>query len=221
MPEEEHLMKVDEGRLRQSSVPVSYPSNSKTAREKPPEKKRPEKAFDGEVVRRPPGVGKKLVKGFLSEDSGTVGSYVLLEVVLPAVKDLLVESGKQALERIFYGDVRPRRGRDERSGYLSYNRMSDRREPAQHSNARPAQGVRGFDEYELPDRVSAIAALDRLEAHLGEYHVASVADLCDILGITSEFTDNKWGWTSLSQASIRQVRGGKYILVLPPTKPLT
>ena len=44
--------------------------------------------------------------------------------------------------------------------------------------------------------------------------VDSVADLYGLVGIDSEYTDNKYGWTNLSSASIKATRDG-YILDLP------
>ena len=44
--------------------------------------------------------------------------------------------------------------------------------------------------------------------------MATIGDLYDLVGMTGDFTDNKWGWDNLSRASTTRVRDG-YILVLP------
>ena len=45
------------------------------------------------------------------------------------------------------------------------------------------------------------------------------ADFYDIVGVTSEFTDNKYGWTSIRKAGIKPVREG-FLIVLPRTRVL-
>ena len=46
------------------------------------------------------------------------------------------------------------------------------------------------------------------------YQVVSVADLYDLVGIRGNFTDNKYGWTNIRNASVEHVRDG-YMLKLP------
>jgi hypothetical protein len=220
MPNEDrHTIDVDLGGRRQRKMPIDYPSNSKTAKVSEPEKKRTEKIEGLTVTKREQGIASKLMKNFISEDSHTVGSYVLLEVLLPAFKNMVVEAGNQALERIFYGD-RPRRSTDVRSGYINYQRASEPRVVAPRTLSQQARTSHRFDEWEFPTRAMALEVIDKLQLVLDEYPSVSVADLYEIIGVTGEFTDNKWGWTSLSGANVRAARGGGFYLELPPTKSL-
>ena len=50
-----------------------------------------------------------------------------------------------------------------------------------------------------------------------QYDVATLGDLKDLLGLSTEHTDNKFGWTSLGKVEIRQVREG-YAIDLPRMK---
>ena len=47
-----------------------------------------------------------------------------------------------------------------------------------------------------------------------EYGLATVADLYDLCGITTEYTDENWGWTSARYMSVIRSRRG-YMLQLP------
>ena len=47
--------------------------------------------------------------------------------------------------------------------------------------------------------------------------MATVADLYELVGVTGEYTDNKYGWDSLGSASVTRVRGG-YLVDLPRTR---
>ena len=54
---------------------------------------------------------------------------------------------------------------------------------------------------------------------VNSYDSATVADFYDLVGITSEFTDNKWGWTNLHGSRVIRARDG-YLLDLPKPEPV-
>ena len=66
----------------------------------------------------------------------------------------------------------------------------------------------------LASRSDAEAVLTQLRSLLNDYGVVTVSDLYDLVGVTSNFTDNKFGWTDLKTAVIKGVRTG-YLLDLP------
>ena len=55
---------------------------------------------------------------------------------------------------------------------------------------------------------------------IDQFEVASVADLNDLVGFPTSYTDNKWGWIYLGDVQIRQVREG-YLIDLPSPEPIT
>ena len=63
-------------------------------------------------------------------------------------------------------------------------------------------------------RVDAALVLDKMDEIIADYGFVSVADLCDLAGVTSAYTDFKFGWSDLSTAGVRRVRDG-YTLKLP------
>lgn len=63
-------------------------------------------------------------------------------------------------------------------------------------------------------RTDAALVLDKMDEIIAEYGFASVADLCDLTGVTSLYTDAKFGWSDLKTAGIHRVRDG-YVLKLP------
>ena len=48
--------------------------------------------------------------------------------------------------------------------------------------------------------------------------MVSVADLYDLVGISGNYTDNKYGWTNLRNSDVQRVRDG-YLLKLPKALP--
>ena len=61
--------------------------------------------------------------------------------------------------------------------------------------------------------------LDRMNEIVETYGLVKVADLYDLVGLTCNYTDNKYGWTSLRTADIVRVRDG-YTLKLPKAMPI-
>ena len=54
---------------------------------------------------------------------------------------------------------------------------------------------------------------------LETYKMVTVADFYDLVGVTCDYTDNNYGWTSLRSAEVVRVRDG-YIIKLPRALPI-
>lgn len=210
--------------------PSKYAPNSNTrkTREASDEtpKKKPEKIITGEVVQRKPSLAKRIIQNFTGDDVHSVGSYVLFEVAVPALKTMLSDAVSQGVERLMFGDSRPRSS-NRTVGYHNYSRYADKRPtPGSSTSAPPwradprtaprptTQANNAYNEIVLADRGDAEEVLDRLAAQIDEYDIASVSDLYDLVGLTSEFTDEKWGWTDIRGARVRRVPEG-FLLELP------
>jgi hypothetical protein len=223
-------MRVDDGAGRERKIRVDYPSNSKKSKltEVPPPEREPvDKVITNEVIRRKQGIFSRVGGGFIAEDGGTVVSYVLMEVLLPAAKNMISDAVSQGIERMLFGDARPRSAGSDRRGYTNYSRFS-RDIPG--SNAGPSgasvrsisrhqRATHDFNDIIIASRAEAEDVLERLRDLINEYQVATVSDLYDLVGLTGEFTDDKWGWFDLRSGAIRAVRGG-YMLQLPKTQPI-
>lgn len=210
----------------------SFPSNShhkNPAPEvaQPEEREKVEKVTAGEVQQRKQPLGKRLTSTFFGGDAKSAVSYVVLEVLVPAAKDTIADAFSQGIERMIFGEARStsrRTGINPRSGvggYTSYNRMS------QHSNgprrdeprtmSRRARANHEFDEIILATRAEADLVIERLFDLIERYEVATVADLYNLVGISEQFTDGKWGWDDMRGARVKRVNSG-YLLDLPQTK---
>lgn len=209
-----------------------FPSNSKYKKVVPqssePEKK-VEKITEGTVVRRKKSLGKRFKEVFVSGDSKSVGHYVLLEVLLPAVKDMIADVASTYVDRTLFGEGRSGHRRPGMSharptgtpGYVSYNRFgpAGSREDARPSLSRQARATHSFDELVIATRVEAEAVISSLYDLLEKYQQATVEDLYDLVGETPQYTDSKWGWTDLRTAGVTR-SGGGYLLALPKPIPL-
>ena len=141
-----------------------------------------------------------------------------MEVLVPALKNMVSDAVSQGFERILFGEARPRSSA--RSGRTNYSTYSDRTMDNRRDMSRRARATHDFSDVILDNRGDAEDVLDRLRDLISQFEVATVSDLYDLVGLTGEFTDDKWGWYDLKSASVRVIRGG-YLLNLPRTQPIT
>ena len=125
------------------------------------------------------------------------------------------------IEMLLFGDSKVSRSRrDKEKSHVSYGscfKPDDRddrwRKPEIDSRNRMRHN---FNDVILDSRGEAEEVLSHLVDLTIDYGMASVADLYDLVGITSKFTDNNYGWNDLSGASVSRVRDG-YLVNLPKT----
>lgn len=204
-----------------SSLNNKFPANSHKVRVEKEEKKI-EKVIKGKVVQRKKSFGKRFIETFIGEDVDSVGSYILHDVLIPAAKATISDMVQGGIEMMLFGERKgTRTRRDGNRSYVSYNNYSsgssrnrdDRRDYNQRNRSR-----HDFADITLETRGEAEQVLSHLVDLTMDYGQASVADLYDLIGVTSHFTDNKFGWYDLGSASVSRVRDG-YLLNLP--KPIT
>ncbi len=202
---------------------MDYQSNSHKSKEEKattPDKK-VEKVTTGVVVEKKPTLGEKFKKLFFGGEFRGASKYIAADVLLPAFRNLLVDATTKGVERVVYGESAQTRRRPVDYGTrVQYNNpLSMQRDRARLPDQpiRSRQPRRDLNDFVLASREDAALVLERLIDILDKYEVASVADLYDLTGLPSSHVDNKWGWTYLNNAEIRQVRNG-YLLDLPPTE---
>lgn len=154
----------------------------------------------------------------------SIGAYVGKEIVVPALKGIIVDSFVTGITSAVYGDDRPHTNNyssRNRGGYTNY---SNRYQPNRTQNYSYQPSVRASNrvgEYEIADRNSAMEVLASLQEIAEKYGSVTVADYYDFIGITTEYTDNNYGWTAedMARVHILTTRGG-YILNLPKARSL-
>lgn len=203
------------GPEKNSLVSVDLPSNSKKSQQAA--EKKVGKVIKGEVVKKKKPLSKKFAETFITDDLNEVREYLIHDVAVPAIKSTISDGVSQAIEMILFGEnARPRNGvkREGNRSYVSYSNYY-RKEDSRSRNSRSSNRSRhSFDDVLLESRAEAEEVLSCLVDLVETYNQASVADLYDLVGMTSEFTDNKWGWEELGSASVRRTRDG-YLLDLP------
>lgn len=183
----------------------SYPGNSDRSKErqeiKPVAKAR---------VKRE-STARKVVGEIIREDARSVGETVLWDVVIPTVKNLISDTVTRGIESMLYGgDARPSRSRTSYSDYSGYSRPKNNRE--RPSERRPNRSARHAEpernEIIFDTRSDANDVIDRMSDLIDQYGQVSLADLNALIGASSNFIDDNWGWTDMGSFNVRQVRDG-------------
>lgn len=188
------------------------------AKAKQPEKK-VEKVVKGNVKVKKKGEISKLKDVFISEDASNVKSYVIMDVLVPALKKAVSDIVTNGIDMILYGET-GRRTKHTNASSVSYRSYyDDRRSNDRPYRDRTRQTGYSYDDIILDTRGEAEEVLDSLCDLIETYQVASVADLYDLVGVTGEYTDNKYGWTNLRNSDVIRVHDG-YMLKLPKPLPI-
>ena len=169
----------------------------------------------GGVHRRKGNIFRVAKDEFISEDAPNVGSYILYDLLLPALKDLILDIAHGSIDMAMGGGgsgYRSRRayGRDRGSSYISYDRYYDdrdyrRRRDRDDDDFRVRRrGDRDLSEFVFDNQDDAKDCLDRMCDQIEQYGDVSVAYFYDICGATvpGDFTKDDWGWRNLSQARV-------------------
>ena len=199
-----------------------YKSNSHKAREERKEtlpEKKVEKVISGTAKSKKKNELKKFADVFISEDANNVKSYILLDVLVPAVKKAISDIVTNGIDMILYGES----GRTKKNSTASkisyrsyYEKENNRRD---YTNQRARSGF-DYDEIIFENRGDAEAVLDAMNDIISQYNVVSVLDLYDLADVsTDNYTAKNYGWTDISGCKAVRVNDG-YVLKLPRALPL-
>lgn len=180
-----------------------------------------EKITTGKVTTRKRSLSKRFVDIFLTEDVGDVKSYIIYDVLIPAIKENVADIINSTIGMLFFGEASRRTrvsGRGGQTGskinYGGYFNGNQRTERLPVSNR--TRVAHNFEDVIFETRGDAQLVLDEmLEILSGEAGQVTVADFYDSAGMTTNFTDNKYGWTDLRTARVKGGPGRGYWIDLP------
>lgn len=196
-----------------------YKSNSDKSRQEAKSEKKVEAVITGTAKTRKKGEMQKFADVFIAEDANNVKSYILMEVIIPAVKKAISDIVTTGIDMILYGEA----GRSKRNG--STPKVSYRQYYNQSSDTVRAGSANGrrsidYDDILFDTRGDAETVLDAMQDIIGQYGTVSIADLYELAHVPNDnFTLNRYGWANLNGAQAVRVRDG-YILKLPRAVPL-
>lgn len=213
-----------------------FPNNSQRAGQPPNQgvpievDKQIEKIIEGEATVRKPSRLKRLRQSFIMGDASSVGEHVFWNLLIPSAKDAVADMGRTFIDMMIFGERRNHLGGGApTSGFGSNSRINYGGistgsrlvlKPAQHSPANEFVRERfNPNEIIVPTRAEAEGIITKMFEVLEKYKAVTVADLYRMVGVTADYTDNRWGWTNLDAADVRRVSEG-VLLVLPQPQDL-
>ena len=181
--------------------------------------KKVEKVISGSAKPKKKGEMQKFADVFISEDVGNVKSYILMDVLVPAIKKAISDIVTNGIDMILYGETG--RTRKASSGTkVSYGKYYDREPDRRRDRSISSRGGYDYDDIVFESRGDAEKVLDSMNDIISQYGVVSVLDLYDLADVsTDNYAANKYGWTDISGCKAIRVRDG-YILKLPRALPL-
>lgn len=181
------------------------------------EKKKVEKVVTGKVITKKKSELSKVRDVFLSEDIHNVKTYILMDVLVPTIKKAISDIVRDGVDMLLYGESGKKKS-SSNSSYVSYRDYS-RNDERRYSSSTRTTSRYNLDEIVLGTRGEAEQVIQSMDDLIDNYGIVSVADLFDLVGVTSEYTDNRYGWTSVRSAEPVRVKDG-YIIRLPKPIPI-
>lgn len=178
--------------------------------------------LNGKVKVDKSGEGKKFLKLFFAGSFIDALKYAFESVFIPYTKDAICRTSTNVVSYWVNGD-KPVQTNNIGANRVSYWQGQSNRVvgyPSQTQVVKPVSNVYTYGTLYFEDRGDAEAVLLRLKEALVQYHVVSVADLFDLAGEKSAFTDNKYGWRNLDNAHVTRTLEGRYVIDLPKAMPL-
>lgn len=204
----------DDGLVKRQDFPSNSHKNKEelTTSTNLKKTKKIEKIIKGKVIQKKKPFYKKVINGIIGEEVEDIPNFIFYEILIPSAKQIIDDT----ISGLLYGSSRTRRTRDRKGGggHISYSRYYDEKS----SQRKPSPNYRSrysFQDVVLDYREDAADVLDTLIEMIDVYEMASVADLYDMVGLPINHTDQDYGWTSLGDADVRQVRGGGWLIDLP------
>lgn len=196
-----------------------YKSNSDKSRQEQQSEKKVEAVITGKAKTRKKGEMQKFADVFIAEDANNVKSYILMEVIIPAVKKAISDIVTTGIDMILYGEA----GRSRKNGAaskVSYRNYYEQESGRTRAGSAGRRSNFDYDDVIFDTRGDAEAVLDAMNDIISQYGTVSVSDFYDLARVSNDnYTMNRYGWTNIGGATAVRVRDG-YILKLPRAIPL-
>lgn len=186
------------------SITVDAPSNSKKRQVAP--------VVTNKVSVKKGSLAKRIFSEFITCDLSTVAETTVNDILIPYIKDAIVDSLHDGIDMMFGGKPRGRTS-SRGSTYVNYSSYSKDNSPRRERTRERVHGY-NFKEIILSTRAEAEDVVEHMIDILEEEGCVTVADLYSLVGIKSAYTDETYGWTNLKSVFPQHVRDG-YILNLP------
>ena len=189
-----------------------YQPNSNKYKEEHKEKT-VKKVVNGKVKTKK-NEGRKLMNMFISEDAQNVKSYIVLDVLVPAIKKAILDIVTDGADIILYGGSHGgKRKSGNKVSYRSY--YDDKKDDKDYRS----KGRFDYDDLVFDSRSECEAVREQMVEIIDQYGFVTVADMYDMADLPAPYTSSKYGWTNIRTAETIRGRDG-YVLKLPKAMPI-
>lgn len=177
------------------------------------EREKKPKITTGKVTVKKRSFKERFFSNLIEEDAGSLSDYIIDQLLIPTIKSTIVNIITGSAQKIFGEGSAPAKNKPPGT-YINYNSMS------KPTAASSTSSKYSFDNLIFENRSDAEDVKDQIMALIeGQYKVATVADLYDLVGRPTQFTDNNYGWMDLKNITVTYKDGG-YKINLPKPVPL-
>lgn len=171
---------------------------------------------------------QKVKASFISDEVHDVKSYLVFDIMIPAIKRTFRSLVVNSLDMSLFGKPMGDDRRSEQRGgstYIAYDRAYGGGSRDDYSRSRSKSGgltvgIRELDRVTFRNKEDAIDVLSYLYDTIEEYGVVSVADFLGAANVEITPIAHKWIWTNLQGSSVEECPDGSgYYIHFPKTKP--
>lgn len=188
-----------------------------------PAEKKIEKVIQGSGTKKKRSLGRIFVDTFIDGNVQDVKTYLIEDVIVPAIKENFADLVNSTISMLLFGEAMRRTPRKQGNGTgskVNYGGYFNTQKPERLPRSDRSRMARSFDDVYFDSRGEAELVRDGMLEALDVYKQVTVADFYDLAGVTTEFTDNKFGWVDLRGIEVRRSPRYGYYIVLPKCIPL-
>lgn len=206
-------VKMERSTLDADSLPNSS-LKAKQAAEKgktPDSQKAIQPVAKGEVQKKP--FGQRFMETLGLSDGRTVGDYLMWDVTVPAMKELVNSLVTQGISVLLYGNAKPsnidRRGGVSRVSYGRYYEDRPRIETRDRGYSYNSRAAFDFSDVTFKTRNEAEMVLSEMVEIVDVYGFVKVSEFLQLSNVPESqihFTDHDMGWDRLGNVEVVPVR---------------
>ena len=199
---------------------TNYASNSfKSKEEAAKEPKKIESVVKSPVKKKEPSKIVKFFRPFISDDVTTLRSYIWLDVIVPAVKKLILDIIKNGADVAIMGKA-SKASTSSNLPKVSYDKAS---QGGSTTMMLPRSTGNYFTEIIFNTREDAEEVLRNMRDLLRIQRRVTVHQMYDLAGVPCDFTWEKYGWMDLGSAEVISTQNNGeigYMIRLPRAIPV-
>lgn len=180
------------------------------------------KVIDSDVKISKHNPRTKLSDVFIAKDIHSVGYTLVDDILIPEIKKILDSLVSNGFHMLLYGEpnrTKPKNGSLPGAKIAYQNFYSEGKSAIATTKTNKITSYTEYDRMIFSSKEEAETILDIMNESIETYGQVSILDLYDMVGISSMYASDNYGWKNLSKAYSERCADG-YILRLPKAQPL-